>query len=251
MKLRGKVGVVTGATSGIGRAIAIEFAREGANITAVGRNPDQLEETKNTIEAGGGVCLVIKADLRNLPEIDRVVQNTLDRFERVDLLVNCAGIFETCDFLETSEDLFDRTIAINLKSLFFMSQRVAKEMKKQGNGGKIINFSSIGGGTVGFPTGSVYCSSKGAIVSLTQTLGVELAPYRINVNAICPGNIRTPMNEQKLADPDYLKAMLDMTPWGRIGETSDITPAAVYLASDESDYMTGTKLVVDGGWSCP
>jgi glucose 1-dehydrogenase len=97
----------------------------------------------------------------------------------------------------------------------------------------------------------VYCSSKGAIVSLTQTLGVELAPYRINVNAICPGNIRTPMNEQKLADPDYLKAMLNMTPWGRIGETSDVTPAAVYLASDESDYMTGAKLVIDGGWSCP
>jgi NAD(P)-dependent dehydrogenase (short-subunit alcohol dehydrogenase family) len=144
MKLRGKVGIVTGATSGIGRAIAVEFAREGADITAVGRDGNQLQKTKKIIEAGGGACLMVKADLQNLSEIDRIVQNTLDRFGKVDLLVNCAGIFETCDFLETPEDLFDRTMAINLKSLFFMSQRVAKEMKKQGNGGKIINFSSIG-----------------------------------------------------------------------------------------------------------
>lgn len=250
MKLQDKVAIVTGATSGIGRSISQAFAQEGAAMVAVGRNSERLAEVKMEIEAKGTRCLTISADLVHLSEIDRLVATTINEFGKVDILVNSAGVFETCDFLETTEDFYDRTLTLNLKSLFFMSQRAAREMKKQGKG-KIINLSSIGGGTVGFPTGSVYCSSKGAIVSLTQTLGAELAPFKINVNAICPGNIRTPMNEHLLTNEDYLNAMLSMTPWGRIGETNDITPAAVYLASEESDYMTGSKLVIDGGWSCP
>ncbi len=138
---------------------------------------------------------------------------------------------------------------VNIRSMFFMSQQAGLEMKKKGKG-KIINLSSIGGGQIGFPTGSVYCASKAAIAALTQTLGIELAPHNIMINAISPGNIRTPMNEHLLANPDYLQAMMDMTPLKRIGETTDITPMAVYLASSESDYMTGQQVVIDGGVSC-
>ncbi len=250
MRLAEKVAIVTGSTSGIGRAIATVYAREGAKVVVVGRDGPRLGQVKEEIGAVSGACLGIQADLRNLSEIDKVVRETMKEFGRVDVLVNSAGVFELCDFLEITEDFFDRTMSLNLRSLFFMTQRAAREMKNQGKG-KIINLASIGGGTVGFPTGSVYCASKGAIVSVTQTLALELAPYKINVNAISPGNVRTPMNEHLLADPDYLKAMLDQTPWGRIGETTDITPAAVYLASDESDYVTGIQLVIDGGWSCP
>jgi NAD(P)-dependent dehydrogenase (short-subunit alcohol dehydrogenase family) len=250
VKLVGKVAIVTGGTSGIGRAIAIAFAREGAKVAVVGRDRQRLAQVEQEIKGGGEKYLIVPGEMRKLSEIDRVVQTTVKEFGKLDILVNSAGVFELCDFLETSEDFFDRTIDLNLKSLFFMIQRAAKEMKNQGKG-KIVSMASIGGGTVGFPTASVYCASKGAIVSLTQTLALELAPYKINVNAISPGNIRTPMNEHLLANPDYLKAMLDHTPWGRIGETKDIIPAAIYLASDDSDYVTGIQLVVDGGWSCP
>ena len=131
-----------------------------------------------------------------------------------------------------------------------MITKAGKEMKKEGRG-KIISLSSIGGGTVGFPTGSVYCASKAAIAALTQTLAVELAPFKINVNCICPGNVLSPMNQHLFDDKEYEDLMLSLTPWGRIGKINDITPAVLYLASDESDYVTGIKLVVDGGWSSP
>ena len=250
MKLKDKVAIITGATSGIGRAIALEFVRQGAKVTLTGRNAARLAEAEKEVKAIGGVCLSVQTDILQLADIDKAVEETVEKFGRLDVLVNAAGLFETCDFLETSEELFDRAMDINLKGLFFMTQRAAKEMKQQGRG-KVINFSSIGGGAVGFPTGSAYCATKGAIVALTQTLGVELAPYKINVNAICPGNVHSPMNEHLFASEEYTKAMLDLTPWGRIGETSDITPAVVYLASDDSNYVTGQKLIIDGGWSCP
>lgn len=246
MKLGDKVAIVTGSASGMGRATAILFAHEGAKVAIADLNAKGLTETEEKIRANGAKCISIVADLVKLPEIDKVVQSTINEFGKLDILVNCAGIFELANFLDISEDFYERIMNTNLKSVFFMCQRAAKEMIKQGKG-KIINFASIGGGKIGLATGSVYCVSKGGVVSLTQTLAVELAPYHINVNAISPGNIKTPMNERLLADPDFLKMMLDMTPWGRIGETQDVTSAVLYLASGESDYVTGIQLVIDGG----
>lgn len=246
MRLAEKVAIMTGSTSGIGRAVAVEFSREGAKLALTGRNPERLAEVEKTIKTAGGECIGILGELTRLPEINRLVESTIKEFGRLDILVNCHGIFELAAFLETSEEFYEKTMSVDLKSVFFMCQRAAKEMIKQGKG-KIINFSSIGGGKFGFPNGSVYCAAKGGIASLTQVLALELAPHSINVNAISPGNIRTPINEHLFAHPDYLKNMLDITPLGRIGETKDITGAAVYLASEESDYVTGIQLVVDGG----
>jgi NAD(P)-dependent dehydrogenase (short-subunit alcohol dehydrogenase family) len=246
MRLAEKVAIITGSTSGIGRAVATEFSREGARLVVTGRNPERLAEVEKTIKTAGGECTGMLGELTQLPEIDRLVESTIKEFGKLDILVNSHGVFEPLPFLETSEALYDKTMDVDLKSVFFICQRVAKEMIKQGKG-KIINLSSVGGGRFGFPGGSVYCAAKGGIASLTQVLALELAPHRINVNAISPGNVRTPMNEHLFANPDYLKKMVDITPLGRIGEARDIIGAAVYLASEESDYVTGIQLVVDGG----
>ena len=250
MKLKNRVALVTGASSGIGQASAVALAQEGAVIVVTGRNQARLAETTGMIQEAGGQCLQISADLLDQGHIDRLVGEAKAKLGRLDILVNSAGVFETADFTQVSEEFYDRTMDANLKGLFFITQRVVKEMKEAG-GGKIISLSSIGGGTVGFPTGSVYCASKAAIAALTQTLAVELAPFKINVNCICPGNVLTPMNQELFENKDYEAAMLALTPWQRIGRTEDITPAVVYLASQQSDYVTGIKLVIDGGWSCP
>lgn len=250
MKLKDKVVLITGATSGIGQAAAVAMAREGALIAATGRNAERLAETAKAVEEAGGECLTRTADLLSLADIDALVGAVVAELGRIDVLVNSAGVFETADFSEVDEAFFDRTMEANFKGLFFVTQRVVAEMKKAGHG-KIVSLSSIGGGTVGFPTGSVYCASKAAIAALTQTLAVELAPFKINVNCICPGNVLTPMNQELFDNREYADLMNSLTPWGRVGQTGDITPGIIYLASDEADYVTGLKLVIDGGWSCP
>jgi len=203
------------------------------------------------IKSGGGKGLGIRADLLDLSVIGGVVQKAVKEFGGLDILINAAGVFELAALEALDEGLYDRTMDLNLKTLVFVTRVAAIQMKSQGRGGKIISFSSIAGGTIGFPTATIYCASKGAIRAFTQALALELAPDKINVNCIAPGNIRSPMNEKLLENPDYLKAMLDQTPWGRIGETRDIVPAVVYLACQDSDYMTGQQMVIDGGWSCP
>jgi NAD(P)-dependent dehydrogenase (short-subunit alcohol dehydrogenase family) len=249
MRLKNKTAIVTGATSGIGRAIAIRFAQEGAKVAAVGRNLERLDLVSQSIKDDGGTCLGIQADLREFSKLGELVNTVIKSFMRLDILVNAAGVFELCDFLDVSEKFYDRTMDVNLKSLFFLSQQVARVMKSQEKG-KIINIASEGGGKTGFAEGVPYCASKGAVVSLTQALAVELAPFQINVNAISPGTIRTPMNKNLLENnPEFLKSELEGTPLGRVGEVGDIVPAAVYLASNESDFVTGIQIVVDGGFS--
>ena len=191
MRLSEKVSIVTGASSGMGRAIAIAFANEGSKVLATGRDESRLAEVKQQILENDGECVTISADVTVLERAKDIVTKTIETYGRIDILVNSAGIFELSDFFEINESFFTRTMEVNFKSIFFMCQQAGLVMKNQGKG-KIINLSSIGGGQIGFPTGSVYCASKAAVAALTQALALVLSPHNITVNAISPGNIKTP-----------------------------------------------------------
>ena len=229
MKLKGKVAIVTGATSGIGEAVAIAYAKEGGVSNPHRGDPRRLGETEKQVRRAGGDCLWIQADLSRVSEARKVVQGTRERFGRIDILFNSAGVAEFTPFMQVTEELYDRVMDTNVKGQFFLSQMVVPEMKKIGKG-KIICMASVAG-VIGIPGMIAYCSSKAAILNMVKALSVELAPFNINVNAISPGNILSPMNEAKFKDPAYLEANLAITPLRRIGNTGDITPAAIYLAS--------------------
>lgn len=248
MKLKDKVAIVTGSTSGIGQAVAIRYAKEGAKIALTGRNKDKLAEAERQIKAIGGECLAIPADLVQVLECQKVVDDTVAAFGRVDILFNSAGVAEFTPFFEVDEALYEKILQTNLKTQFFMCQKAALVMKKQ-NRGKIICMASIAGGTSGYPSLVAYGASKGGVYAMVMALAVELAPYQINVNTISPGNIETPMNDHLMADAAYKEKMVAITPLGRNGQTKDITPAAVYLACEDSDYMSGRQMVIDGGTS--
>lgn len=243
--LEDKVAIVTGASSGMGAGIAEELAHGGADVALVGRDTDRLGGTVTRVEAAGGGALPIAVDLTEDGSAARVVEDTLARFGRLDILVNAAGIFELAPF-EESLDAFDRQWRCNVRAPFVLTQAAIPHLRK--SRGSVLFMSSIAG-HIGFATASGYCAAKGAIESLVRVLAVEEAATGVTVNAIAPGNIRTSMNEALLADPAYEKAMLAATPAGRIGEVVDIVPAAAFLVSDGAKYITGASLVVDGGWT--
>ena len=241
MRLKDKVAIVTGGASGMGKATAEAFVKEGAKVTVIDKkiSPAVAEEIKNM----GG--LAIEADVTETADIDRAVVTTVKTFGKLDILANFAGILLSADLEHHTEKIWDDTINVNLKGTFLCIQRVVPEMLKQGKG-KVINIASIAG-QIGFPNAAAYCASKGGIMGMTKALACELSPKKINVNAIAPGDIETPLNAHLLRDPVYLKSRIDQTPYGRVGQVSDIAPAAVYLASDESDFACGVILTVDGG----
>ena len=245
MRLKDKVAIVTGGGQGIGKAIALEFARQGAKVTVNARRREPLEEVVAEIKKLGSEGLAVAGDVSKPQDVERLITDTVDAFGRLDILVNNAGILISADLEHHTEQVWDDTMDINVKGSFLCIQRAVPEMLKQGKG-KIINLASIAG-QIGFPNAAAYCASKGAIMGLTKALAMELAPKKINVNAIGPGDTRTPLNEHLLSDPVYLKSRLDQTPYGRVGEVSDIAPGAVYLASDESDFVNGITLTIDGG----
>lgn len=245
MRLKGKVALVTGGGTGIGKAIALEFAKEGAKVALTGRRLDKLKEAVDAIKKNGGEAIAITGDVSKPSDVDRMVRTTVDSFKRLDILVNCAGVLFSADLAHHTDKIWDDTININLKGSFLCIQRAVPEMLKQGKG-KIISISSIAG-QIGFPNSAAYCASKGGIMGMTKALAMELAPLKINVNDIAPGDTETPLNEHLLRDPEYLRARVENTPYGRVGKVSDIAPAAVYLASDESDFVNGITLTVDGG----
>ena len=258
MKLEGKVAIVTGASSGIGRAGALALAEAGADVVVNCRSQMQkAEEVAHQIEAMGRKALAVRADVSKSEDVDRLVSQTVDTLGKVDILFNNAGIGEFAPLEEHSDEMWHRTIGVNLTGHFHCCRRVVPEMKKLGRG-KIINNGSIFGHQ-GVPNAVAYGVTKMGIHGLTRCLAVELAPHKINVNAIAPGNVVTRMN-----DPFYKmmagdsgdieagkKELAKTYPWGRLGEVGDIAPALVYFASDDSDFVTGQILFIDGGYSVP
>jgi glucose 1-dehydrogenase len=247
MSLENKAAIVTGSDSGIGRAIALELARQGASVTInYHKNEDAANATKKEIEDGGGRAQTIQADVSNLADIQRLVDGTVAAFGRLDILVNNAGMETRTSTLDTTEHQFDMVIAIDLKSAFFGVQLAAKQMIKQGGGGRIINISSIHEDWP-MPGNSPYCAAKGGVRMLTRTAGVELAPHGITVVGVAPGAVHTPIDEVTLSDPAQKAKLESAIPLGRVAEPAEIANLVAFLASDGASYGTAATYTVDGG----
>jgi NAD(P)-dependent dehydrogenase (short-subunit alcohol dehydrogenase family) len=249
MRLERQVALITGGTSGIGEATAYVFAREGAAVAITGRKETSGHAVTAKILENGGKAIFLRTDVRKAAECDRAVRETVDCFGRLDILFNNAGIFYPHDTLECSEEEWDEQIDINLKGTFLMSKAALPGLIAQGRG-VIINNSS-GWGIVGGDKAVAYCASKGGVVLMTKAMAIDHGRQGIRVNCICPGDVETPMLPQDarmrgLRWEDYLAGCANR-PLGRVGTAEEIAKAVLFLASDESSFMTGAALVVDGG----
>jgi glucose 1-dehydrogenase len=241
------VTVVTGSSSGIGEAIALAFAANGAAVVVnYSRHEDAAQKVLERIEGAGGKGLVVGADVSDPKEVEAMVQQATDAFGRLDIMVNNAGMEHKMPFLETPFEVWQETIAVNLTGAWLGCQAAAKQMVAQGEGGRIINVSSVHE-DLAMPTNAPYCATKGGVRMLMRTLAVELAPHKITVNNIAPGAIETPMDAPLEQNPDEMKELLSEIPLGRMGKPEEVANLALFLASDDSSYVTGSTLFVDGG----
>ncbi|MCK9577950.1 SDR family oxidoreductase [bacterium] len=240
MRLNGKVAIVTGASSGLGKAIAEMFVKEGAKVIFSDINPYDGILDKNAIFK--------KADTSKDKDVRKLVDLAVSKFGRLDIMVNNAGIGLTGEISNMSDDVWNKVIAVNLNGVFYGVRSAAAYMKENKIKGSIINMASILG-QVGFRGAGAYCSTKGAVNQLTKTASLELAPYGIRVNSIAPGFIETGMTKGIKKDKKANAAIIGATPLGHMGEPNDIAYAALYLASEESKFVTGSVLYVDGGWT--
>lgn len=247
MKLTGKTAIITGSTRGIGYGIANGMAQAGANIVVVSRSQADCQRVAAEISSFGVRALPVAADVTNLSEIERLVARTVDTFGSIDILVNNAGTAITKKAEDITEADWDRVLNLDLKSVFFCSQIVGRQMIKQQRG-KIINIASILG-LVAEKMVLPYCVAKGGVVQLTRALALEWARYNIQVNALCPGYVITPINEEVLKDERVYNHIVKKTAVGRLGKIEDMAGAVVFMASDAADYMTGQTIIVDGGWT--
>lgn len=247
MRLEGKVALVTGASSGIGRAIAQRFAAEGARVAVNylprGRNEEEARAVRDSLATPG---MTAAADVAKRSEVERMVAEVVEKFGRLDIAVCNAGIEIKRPFLEATDEEWDAVISVNLYGAFVTSQAAAREMVRQGGGGKLIYTSSVHE-DIPFPGYTSYCASKGGVRMLMRNLAVELAPHRINVNNIAPGAIATPINQAVLEDPEAKEEAISEIPWGRFGRPEEVAAVAAFLASDEAAYVTGSTYYVDGG----
>ncbi len=249
MRLKQKVALITGGTSGIGSATAVLFAREGASVVITGRNPERGERVVQSIIADGGKALFIRSDVRLADDCRQAVEQTLVHFRKIDVLFNNAGVFHPKAIPECTEEEWDETIDSSLKGAFLMSKYVLPSMIARGKG-SIIHTSS-GWGIQGGPEAAAYCAAKGGLVVMAKAMAIDHGPDGIRVNCVCPGDVDTPMLYDDAAKrgmtwDDYAAEAADR-PLGRIGTVDEIAGAVLYLASDESTFVTGTALVVDGG----
>ena len=247
MRLQGKVALVTGAATGIGQAIAERFAAEGA---AVGVNhvgpPDAAEAVVERIRAAGGRALAIAADVAVREQVAAMLDRCVAELGGLDVLVNNAGIESPAPFLEIDDALWDRILAVDLRGVFLCTQEAGRRMRDAGRGGAIVNISSIHEDAT-FPGFTPYCAAKGGVRMLMRNAALELAPLGIRCNNIAPGAIATPINQATLGDPAKLAELARIIPLGRMGEPAEVASLAVFLASDEAAYVTGSTYYVDGG----
>jgi NAD(P)-dependent dehydrogenase (short-subunit alcohol dehydrogenase family) len=250
MKLADKVAIITGGNSGIGEATAELFAREGARVCITGRNEERCRDVVAKITKAGGLAIFVIADVRFPDDCRKTVEATLQAFGKVDILFNNAGVYFPGTAVGCLEEEWDLTIDINLKGTFLMSKSALPSMIEQGSG-VIINNGS-GWGIVGGNEAISYCASKGGVVLLTKAMAIDHARQGIRVNCLCPGDVRTPMLDEDartrgLSWKDYHAQAVVKRPMGRMGTSEEIAKAALFLASDDSSFMTGSNLVVDGG----
>ena len=242
-----KVAIVTGSDSGIGRAIAIQFAREGASVVVnYAHAQDKAEEVRQTIEKSGGRVLVVQADVSQYQQVANLIQKTIQQFGRIDIMVNNAGMEIHSPFLEETEQNFDRVLGVDLKGAFFGAQLAAREMVKRQIAGRIINISSVHE-DLPMPGNVPYCCAKGGMRMLARTICLELAPHHITVNNIGPGAVHTPIDRDVEADPEKMGALLKEIPLHRMAQPEEVASLAVFLASDASAYITGATYFIDGG----
>ncbi len=248
-ELTNKIALVTGAQRGMGRAHALALAAQGAKVAVTDINEETCQTVVDKIKANGGEAICFKMDVLNIAEINEVFDKVIAKWGRLDILVNNAGIYQPKPALEMTEEEWDKTIDINLKGYFFCAQRAAKEMAKN-KWGRIVNISSIASGQVGVGVNasSHYTASKGGVIGMTETLALEWAPLGININAIGPGAIDTPMVRDSNIPKEQLDAMIEHIPLKRVGKPEEVSAAVVFLSSDEASYITGATLFVDGGW---
>lgn len=247
MSLKGKVAIVTGGNSGIGKAIALELAAQGANIVIdYVVHPEATEDEEKQIRAMGDQAIGVQADVSKVEDLQMLIDQAVKAFGRVDIMVNNAGVETRTSTLDTTEAQYDKVMNINLKSAFFGTQLAAKQMIKQGGGGRIINITSVHEDWP-MPGNTAYCLSKGGMRMLTRTAGLELASQNILVVGVGPGAVETPINVSTMQDPVAMQKLQAAIPLGRMAKSKEIASVVAFLAGDGASYMTATTVFADGG----
>jgi glucose 1-dehydrogenase len=247
MSLKGKVAIVTGGNSGIGMAIVLELAKQGANIVIdYVTHPEAAEALEKQVIALGDQTIGIQADVSKVADLQRLINAAVEKCGRVDIMVNNAGVETRTSVLDTTEEQYEKVLAINLKSAFFGTQLAARQMIKQGGGGRIINITSVHEDWP-MPGNTAYCLSKGGMRMLTRTAGVELAPHNILVVGVGPGAVATPINLSTMKDPTLMTKLDNAIPLGRMAKPEEIASVVGFLAGDAANYVTATTIFADGG----
>ena len=247
MNLKGKIAIVTGGNSGIGQSIVLELAKQGANIVIdYVCHPEATEALERQVAALGDQAIGVKADVSKVAELQGLIDAAVKNFGRLDIMVNNAGVETRTSVLDTTEEQFDKVLTINLKSAFFGTQLAARQMIKQGGGGRIINITSVHEDWP-MPGNTPYCLSKGGMRMLTRTAGVELAPHKVLVVGVGPGAVATPINLSTMKDPALMQKLNTAIPLGRMAQPEEIGSVVAFLAGEGASYMTATTIFADGG----